>query len=562
MRISSRTESALWATVPSHCLRLVVCLTLVICLTGGCKTTRQTVNTRSLAPASKPTFAELPVATQASFEKDIVLQHGFEDSPSTSTESDVGSGEVVTVAFQPPAPVEPEPPAAPEQYKTPTQELTINAPGRTDRQVYPIDLTAALRFGDANSLEIALARNRLEVACVNEQAAQAQWLPDLIASPNYQYHDGTIQRAVGEIIDTRRNSLFVGGGPVLAWDLADTYYDQLVSHQLVHARSAAVGAARNQALLEIAEAYFDLLAAHAALMVARETTAHAERLAELTQKFAKEGVGLPSDAARARTEYQSRRQLERLAEERTITASAALARRLHLDPRVQLVPTDLRLVPIDVFPTEASLESLVDLAVQHRPEIQEGRFLISAAAERANQARIAPWVPQLQVGYSSGGFGGGFAGDPKGFFNSFSGRQDFGVAAVWQVKNLGFGNQYRTELQELDVTGAQLQWTRLIDKVSEEVVSAQEVIVSQHDQLSSSRSAVESAIESLDKNVQRIREGAGLPIEVLQSIQALERARTEYVRTLTTYNKAQFRLFAATGNAVLDVDVTTREESH
>lgn len=549
-----RTESALWPRLS------VSCLSLTVCFTVGCQTGQQTVSSRGSAPANRPAFAQLP-PVQAVFEKDVVLRHGSTDSP--STESDTESGKVVTASFQIPATAKVVPPAPAEKYTPPSQELTINAVSRQDRQVYPLDLTTALRLGDANSLEIALARNRLEAACVSEQAAQAQWLPDLIVSPNYQYHDGTIQRAVGEILDTRRNSLFVGGGPALSWDLADIYYDQLVSHQLVHARSAAVGASRNQALQEIAEGYFDLLAAHAALMVARETTTHAERLAELTQKFAKEGVGLPSDAARARTEYQSRRQLERLAEERIITVSAALSRRLHLDPRVQLIPTDQRLVPIDVFPPEADPAALVDLALQHRPEIEEGRWLISAASERAEQARIAPWVPQIQVGYSAGGFGGGFDSTPSdpspGFFDTFGGRQDVGVAAVWQLRNLGLGDQYRAELQELDVTGAQLHWARLIDKISEEVVSAQEVIVSQRDQLSISRAAIESAIESLDKNVLRIREGAGLPIEALQSIQALERARTEYVRTLTTYNKAQFRLFTATGNVALDADMTVKD---
>lgn len=551
MRCILRTESARWHRVSATCLCVAVCLTV------GCQTGRQTVGSQRPGAATPPMIAQASTG-QTGSQKELPRSRGSDES--LIAESRADSTRVVTAEFQKPTTAKSEPPAAAEKYAPPAQELTINAASRQDRQVYPLDLSTALRLGDANSLEIALARNRLDAACLGEQAAQAQWLPDLVFNPNYQYHDGKIQRAVGEIIDTRRNSAFVGGGPFLAWDLADTYYDQLVAHQLVHARSAAVGASRNQALLDIAEGYFDLLAAHANLMVARETTFHAERLADLTEKFSKREVGLPSDAARARTEYQSRRQLERLAEERTITVSASLSRRLHLDPRVQLIPLDQRLVPIDVFPAEANPAALVDLALQHRPEIEEGRWLISAASERAQQARIAPWIPQLQVGYSAGGFGGGFDGTPSdpspGFFNTFGSRQDVTAAAVWQLRNLGLGDHYRAELQELEVTSAQLHWTRLIDRVSEEVVSAQEMIVSQREQLNISRAAVESAIESLDKNVQRIREGAGLPIEALQSIQALERARSEYVRTLTTYNKAQFRLFAATGNAALDASAS------
>lgn len=447
-------------------------------------------------------------------------------------------------------------PPSPEEYDTPPQELTITADTRADRQVYPLDLSTALRLGDANSLEIELARNRYEGALLREEAASALWLPDLIAGPSYQYHDGQIQRAIGEVFDTRRQSFFIGGGPVLSWDLSEVLYAKLVAHQVVHARSASVGAARNQTLLEIAEGYFDLLAAHAALAVAQETRTNAERLAEVTDSFAKRGVGLPSDAARAQTEFQFRKQQERLARERTITASAALARRLHLDARVQLVPVETKLVPLEIYPTDGEPGAFVDLALQHRPEIEEGRWLVSAADARVQQACWAPLLPRLQVGYAAGGFGGGYIGDPKGFFNSFNNREDLSATAVWQLRNLGFGDSVRQQGEQLELTNANLQLARVVDRVTEEVVSAHESVASRHEQLDISRQSVTSAIESLDKNVQRIREGAGLPIEVLQSLQALDRARLEYLQTLTSFNKSQFRLFTATGNIPLDADLS------
>lgn len=342
---------------------------------------------------------------------------------------------------------------------------------------------------------------------------------------------------------------------MLSWDLSEVLYAKLVAHQLVHARSAAVGATRNQALLEIAEGYFDLLAAHAALAVAQETRSHAERLAEVTASFAKREVGLPSDAARAQTELQFRRQQERLARERTITASASLARRLHLDARVQLVPVETKLVPLEIYPAAGEPGAFVDLALQHRPEIEEGRWLVSAADARVQQACWAPLLPKVQVGYQAGGFGGGYVGDPKGFFNSFNNREDLSAIAMWQLRNLGFGDSYRQQGEQLELTNAQLNLSRVVDRVTEEVVAAHESVASRREQLDIARLSVGSAIESLDKNVQRIREGAGLPIEVLQSLQALDRARLEYLQTLTSYNKSQFRLFTATGNVPLDADV-------
>jgi hypothetical protein len=44
-----------------------------------------------------------------------------------------------------------------------------------------------------------------------------------------------------------------------------------------------------------------------------------------------------------------------------------------------------------------------------------------------------------------------------------------------------------------------------------------------------------------------VRDLKGLPIETLQSIQALDQARREYLRALVDYNTAQFRLQLALG---------------
>ncbi len=440
------------------------------------------------------------------------------------------------------------------KYQPPPQELPFAVEPREGRQIYPLDLSTAMRLGDANSLEVQIARNRYESAVLRENAARAMWLPDLIVGPTYQYHDGQIQRAIGEILDTRRNSLSISGGPVLSWDLSETLYARLTAHQITHARSASVGATRNQALLDIAEGYFDLLAAHATIAIAQETLNHAQRLSDVTASFAKREVGLPSDAARAQTELQFRKQQLRLAQERSITSSAALARRLHLDAQIQLVPIETKLVPVEIYPVEADPAAFVELALRNRPEIEEGRWLVGAASCRVEQAGWAPLLPKVQVGYQAGGFGGGYVGDPKGFFNSFDTREDLQATAVWQIRNLGLGDRSRLQGEQLELENAQLQLSRVTDRVVEEVVSSHETVSSRKEQLEIARLSVSSAVDSLHKNVQRISEGAGLPIEALQSLQALDKARIEFLMTLTSYNKAQFRLFTASGNTVLDAD--------
>src|SRR4051794_33156462 len=68
--------------------------------------------------------------------------------------------------------------------------------------------------------------------------------------------------------------------------------------------------------------------------------------------------------------------------------------------------------------------------------------------------------------------------------------------------------------------------------------------------------AVTKGLESLRLKMLNIRRGAGLPaaprpIEVLQPIQALAQARTDYLHAALAYNRGQFRLFHALGQPAL-----------
>ncbi len=68
-------------------------------------------------------------------------------------------------------------------------------------------------------------------------------------------------------------------------------------------------------------------------------------------------------------------------------------------------------------------------------------------------------------------------------------------------------------------------------------------------------------LHHLRRNLRRVHDLQGLPIETLQSIQALDQARREYLRALVDYNTAQFRLQRALGWPVqLSNDVQKPQE--
>jgi outer membrane protein TolC len=92
-----------------------------------------------------------------------------------------------------------------------------------------------------------------------------------------------------------------------------------------------------------------------------------------------------------------------------------------------------------------------------------------------------------------------------------------------------------------------LRQVAVLDRVSREVVEARAQAQSRQKQIDIARDAVRIAEESYAKNLERIENAQGLPIEVLQSIQALAQARREYLRAVTDYNLAQFALHRALG---------------
>ena len=87
----------------------------------------------------------------------------------------------------------------------------------------------------------------------------------------------------------------------------------------------------------------------------------------------------------------------------------------------------------------------------------------------------------------------------------------------------------------------------MLDQIAREVVEAHAQVDSRRRQLEIAQEAVLAARASYDRNRDRIQEGEGLPLEALQSIQALSQAEREYLRVVTDYNLAQFALQRALG---------------
>ena len=223
--------------------------------------------------------------------------------------------------------------------------------------------------------------------------------------------------------------------------------------------------------------------------------------------------------------------------------SAELARLLRLDPTIELTLADDKVLPIDLVDKNAEVHDLIGQAMAIHPEIMKRAALVEAACFRENQEHWRPWLPNVQVGASAGSFGGGQSSD----YDNAGGRGDVDVLAVWELQNMGYGTVAARRKRNSQFAQADLELEKIRDRVKSDVVAALADVKSYGRQIAFAQQGITAATSSLKLNSDRIREGEGLPIEVIQSIRALARARDDDTKAVAKYNAAQYRLLNATG---------------
>jgi outer membrane protein TolC len=427
-------------------------------------------------------------------------------------------------------------------------------------QEYPIDLTTALRLAEVENPLIATARQRVGEALAIQQGARALLLPTLNVGTNYHSHTGDLQRSSGRILSLNEKSLYFGGGAValaagtidvpavsLFSQLTDAIFEPLAAKQQVVGARYRASATANSVLLEVAELHFELLAAAANLVARRESAVQETEVARLTRDYALAGQGRQADAERAATELSLIVDEVRQSEEDAAVASARLARRLHLDQSVRLLPVAPAVETVTIVDPGVPLPNLIEAAVAGRPEVGARAASIAAAEIRHRQERYRPLLPTIWVGFSGGAFGGGSnLTGPE--LAHFGGRTDFDVQAFWTLQNFGLGNLALQKQRWAELGQAVGEQSRMIAEIRTEVSTAYADVGAARRQVDLTTRQLESAEAGFREDLERIRNTVARPIEVVNSLRLLNEARVARIRAVTDYNKAEFRLFVALGS--------------
>jgi outer membrane protein TolC len=360
----------------------------------------------------------------------------------------------------------------------------------------------------------------------------------------------------GRVFNTNRSSFYGGmganavgaGSPavpgiVAQFHLTDAIFQPKIAAHQASARQFGATAARNDTLRDAAVAYLELVRAEHALAIAREAVANTQKLTDLTRQYAETGQGLQSDHQRLEAELALRKEELVAGEEGVQVASARLAQVLHADPSVVIQSGEPTVIPLQIVTLDGGPASYVATGLSRRPELVEQKHLVCEAVERLRREKFAPLVPSVLLGMSYGGMGGGFG---SSIVNSDD-RWDADAVAYWEIRNLGFGERAaRKETSSLQ-RQAQMRELAILDLVAREVAEAHAQVTKREQRIELTQRGLEAARKSYSLNLQRIENAQGLPIETLQSIQALANSQRAYLNAVVDYNIAQFELSRAIG---------------
>jgi outer membrane protein TolC len=425
---------------------------------------------------------------------------------------------------------------------------------------FPINLATALRLSDARPLIVAAAQASVWVAEAQLARAKVLWVPTMVFGFDYIRHDGGGPDFNKGIMTAPSVNFFYAGGSATVYvNLTDVLFEPLAARRVLDAQHWDIQTAKNDALLQTANAYFTVHQYRGMYAGSLHFVESAGELVQRVRNLSRELVPIDEvyRAENLMADLQQRAVSER---EQWRVASVELTQALRLDPRAVVVPLEDDRLQITLIDPAQPLHDLMRIALSNRPELPARRALIEAADARVRREKMRPFLPLVMLdGFQSAQMliqAGIFGLGPNSSLNQWTGRVDFSPQLVWQLDGFGIGNLARIKAQRGEQSQAIIELRRAQDQVAAEVTRAQARLQSAAARVKQSERSMRAAHinyqGSYDGLRQTIRFGDELvlafrPLEAVAALRLLKIAVDEFFSTVADYNRAEFELFHALG---------------
>lgn len=424
-----------------------------------------------------------------------------------------------------------------------TRELVASSPAGSIRQSLltspcapePVDKVAP--FSLAGIVERALCNNpqtREAWANARYQAAQvgvseSAYLPSISVS-------GTGSRNVSDGSKTSTQQSVTASLSYLLYDFGARDATLENARQILAAANATQDATIQSVFLSAVQAYYQFLAAQAAVESVKEAEKSAlESLNSATARYGV-GIGTPADKLQAQTAY-SQAVLNRIqAEGNQQNAQGILANSMGMDANQRFgVAPPLVQVPDTHF--ERDIGSLIEEARRQRPDLAAAESQVNAAKSSAEAARASD-MPTLSLSTSFDRTHSSIT-DPA---NSSA----LGVSINFPLFT-GYNTTYRIRAAQEQIETRLAQRERVNQQVALDVWKAYQGVVTGTQAVRSSTDLVASATQSERVALGRYKAGVGNILDVLTAQTALASARLQNIQATYDWYLAKASLAQSMG---------------
>jgi outer membrane protein TolC len=425
---------------------------------------------------------------------------------------------------------------------------------------FPINVATALRLSDARPLIVAAAQASVWVAEADLTRAKVLWVPTLNVGFDYLRHDGGGPDFNKGIMTAPSTNFFYGGvGATGNLPIADAIFQPLAARQVLNSRHWDVQSAKNDALLQTADAYFRVHQYRGTYAGALYAVERGRELVGRVDQLSKEFVP-KVEVDRARNMLADLEQRAVSARQEWRVQSANLTQVLRLDPRAVVEPLEHDHAQVTLIDPGRALDELMPVALTNRPELASRQALVQAMVAQIRLEKSRPFIPNILLNgfqtpnemIQAGIFGLG----PNSSLNQWRGRDDFSIQPMWQLEAFGIGNLARIKGQRGNESMAIVEFLKAQDTVVADVTRSQARVQSAAARVVQADRALRTGIITFNGHLEGLgqtrRFGDVLvltfrPQEAVYSLQQLNVSFEEYFATVADYNRAQFGLFHALG---------------
>ncbi|MFB3892749.1 MAG: TolC family protein [Phycisphaerae bacterium] len=403
-----------------------------------------------------------------------------------------------------------------------------------------IDLPTVAAVATARNIDILSARQRVEASHGRYASSIGSALPSLVPAIGFGFHRGGARDTTGAIVTGNYVALHPAAAVQWVVNPGQVIHDVIASRKRLSAAQQDELSVGVRTLQQAAAQYYGLCLAQAGVSAALEAQSNAEELVRVAAVRLKAERAVPADDLRAQAALAGRQQDVLLAVNAFYYASVALATTLRLDPAVTHVARPDKLTRTALVRDDMTLDMLMAMAVERRPDLKAVRELIAAA--EADKAAIA-WGglgPAAITGYQAGGI----ASRASGVDYPMRLEQVATAGAGFRLGLAIIGDlQSADARQRLAVLAAQSQ----LDQLRGEVVAAVQDSRASDKLVPLAVRQLAAAQEGLRQVQAAYTAGRAILLDVLDAQSVLAQARLRYAQAVAGYNQSRVNILASLG---------------